>query len=145
MFEKLTPGQEIETTVVQVSGDTVFIDLNAKSEGVISTAEFTDSDGNVSVKVGDKIKVFYLGEKNGENRFTTKIAGESADDSILENAFKNHIPVEGHVEKEIKGGFEVTVALGRVMLKFTLLNPNLEKKDFEEIIREIKRLRDSLK
>ena len=38
-----------------------------------------------------------------------------------------------------------TVALGRVMLKFTLLNPNLEKKDFEEIIREIKRLRDSLK
>ncbi len=38
-----------------------------------------------------------------------------------------------------------TVVNGRVMLKFTLLNPNLEKKDFEKIIREIKRLRDSLK
>ncbi len=33
-----------------------------------------------------------------------------------------------------------TVVGGRVMLKFTLLNPNLEKKDFERIIGEIKRL-----
>ncbi len=33
-----------------------------------------------------------------------------------------------------------TVVNGRVMLKFTLLNPNLEKKDFIEIIGEIKRL-----
>ena len=38
MFEKLTPGQEIESTIVQISGDTIFIDLNAKSEGVIPTA-----------------------------------------------------------------------------------------------------------
>ncbi len=119
MFEKLTPGQEIETTIVQISGDTVFIDLNAKSEGVISSAEFADSDGNISVKVGNKIKAFYLGEKNGENRFTTKIAGQSADDSMLENAFKNHIPVEGHVEKEIKGGFEVTVGSSRAFCPYS--------------------------
>ena len=58
MFEKLTPGQEIETTIVQISGDTIFIDLNAKSEGVISSAEFADADGNISVKAGDKIKAF---------------------------------------------------------------------------------------
>jgi small subunit ribosomal protein S1 len=119
MFEKLTPGQEIETTIVQISGDTIFIDLNAKSEGVISSAEFADADGNISVKAGDKIKAFYLGEKNGENRFTTKIAGQSADDSMLENAFKNHIPVEGHVEKEIKGGFEVTVGSSRAFCPYS--------------------------
>lgn len=119
MFEKLTPGQEIETTIVQISGDTVFIDLNAKSEGVISCAEFTDAEGNVSVKPGDKIKAFYLGEKNGENRFTTKISGQSADDAMLENAFKNHIPVEGHVEKEIKGGFEVTIGSARAFCPYS--------------------------
>lgn len=119
MFEKLTPGQEIETTIVQISGDTVFIDLNAKSEGVISCAEFTDAEGNVSVKPGDKIKAFYLGEKNGENRFTTKISGQSADDTMLENAFKNHIPVEGHVEKEIKGGFEVTIGSARAFCPYS--------------------------
>lgn len=119
MFEKLTPGQEIESTVVQISGDTVFIDLNAKSEGVVSSAEFTDSDGNITIKEGDKIKVFYLGEKNGENRFTTKIAGQSADDSMLENAFKNHIPVEGNVEKEIKGGFEVKIGAERAFCPYS--------------------------
>ena len=27
------PGQEIETTIVQISGDTIFLDLNAKTEG----------------------------------------------------------------------------------------------------------------
>ncbi len=109
MFEKLTPGQEIESTVVAVSGDTVFIDLSAKSEGVVSAAEFADETGALSVKEGDKIKAFFIGEKNGEMRFTTKIAGDTADNSMLENAFKNRIPVEGHVEKEIKGGFEVRV------------------------------------
>lgn len=119
MFEKLTSGQEIETTVVQIAGDTVFIDLNAKSEGVIPTSEFTDSDGNLTIKEGDKIKAFYLGEKNGENRFTTKIAGQSADNSMLENAFKNHIPVEGHIEKEIKGGFEVKIGSERAFCPYS--------------------------
>lgn len=37
-----------------------------------------------------------------------------------------------------------TVMKGRTMLKFTLLNPNLSEKDFEDIIREIKKLGDSL-
>ncbi len=35
-----------------------------------------------------------------------------------------------------------TVVNGRVMLKFTLLNPNLDKKDFEKLIARIKRLGD---
>ena len=37
-----------------------------------------------------------------------------------------------------------TVMNGRVMLKFTLLNPRLTKKDFEDVIGALKRLRDSL-
>lgn len=121
MFEKLTPGQEVETIIVAISGDTVFIDMSAKSEGVISSAEFADENGNLSVKEGDKIKAYFLGEKGGEMRFTTKIAGgnNGADDGVLENAFKNRIPVEGHVEKEIKGGFEVTVAGKRAFCPFS--------------------------
>lgn len=109
MFKKLVPGEEIESTVVAVNGDVIFIDMSAKSEGVISSSEFTDENGNLSIKVGDKVCAYFLGEKNGEMHFTTKIAGDSADDSMIENAFKNGIPVEGHVEKEIKGGFEVSI------------------------------------
>ena len=119
MFEKLTPGQEIESTVVQISGDTVFIDLNAKSEGVISAAEFLDENGNMKIKEGDKIKAIFTGEIRGEMKFTTRIAGEDADDSMLENAFKNHLTVEGNVKGEIKGGYEVLIGNKRAFCPFS--------------------------
>ena len=38
-----------------------------------------------------------------------------------------------------------TVKDEKVMLKFTLLNPNLEKEDFPPIISEIKQCRDKVK
>ncbi len=108
-MNKLEIGQEIETTIVAITNECVFLDLNSKSEGVLDTAELLDKDGKMSVSENDKIKVFFLGYINGEMRFTTKIAGEKADKSMLENAYKNGIPVEGKVEKEIKGGFEVKI------------------------------------
>ena len=104
-MQRFNIGDSFETTVVAVTDSTVFVDLSAKSEGVIDVAEFKDDEGNVSVKEGDKLKVFFTGEM----RFTTKIGGNSADDTMIENAYKGGIPVEGHVEAEIKGGFEVKV------------------------------------
>ena len=108
-MNKLEIGQEIETSIVAITNECVFLDLNSKSEGVLDTAELLDKDGKMTVSENDKIKVFFLGYINGEMRFTTKIAGEKADKSMLENAYKNGIPVEGKVEKEIKGGFEVKI------------------------------------
>lgn len=112
-------GDSFETTVVAVTDSTVFVDLSAKSEGVIDAAEFADADGNVSVKTGDKIKVFFTGEVRGEMRFTTKIGGSAADDVMIENAFKGGIPVEGHVEAEIKGGFEVRLGGKRAFCPYS--------------------------
>ena len=106
-------GQMIETTVAAISNDTVFIDLGLKSEGFVNKSEFCDENGNCSIKEGDKIKVYFLGGKNEELHFTTKLAGQNAGKSVLENAFKNGIPVEGHVTKEIKGGFEVMIGTSR--------------------------------
>ena len=82
-MEKLEIGQQIETEIVAISGDTIFLDLSSKSEGVLLKAELADENGNVSVKEGDKIKVFYLGEKNGESCFTTKISGQKADEMLM--------------------------------------------------------------
>lgn len=113
MQNRFEIGQAFETTVVAVTDSTIFIDLSAKSEGVVDRAELADENGNVSVKEGDKIKVFFTGEVHGEMRFTTKIAGGKADKEMIENAFKNQIPVEGHVESEIKGGFEVKIGSTR--------------------------------
>lgn len=115
----LEPGQEIETEIVAINGDSVFLDLNTKSEGVLDSSELIDKNGNLKANVGDKIKVFFLGSNHGEMKFTTKIAGESADKSMLENAYKNHIPVEGHVEKEIKGGYEIKIGDSRAFCPYS--------------------------
>lgn len=118
-MEKLEIGQEIETEIVAIGNDTIFLDLNSKSEGVLPRAELADENGNLSVKEGDKIKAFYLGEKNGEARFTTKISGQSADKSMIENAWNSGIPVEGVVEKEIKGGYEIKIGGARAFCPYS--------------------------
>ena len=118
-WNRLVPGQQITTVIAAISGDTVFLDLSAKSEGVLDANELKDKDGKLKVKEGDKINAFFVGLTNGEMTFTTKIAGEKADNSMLENAYKNQIPVEGNVEKEIKGGFEVKIGQTRAFCPYS--------------------------
>lgn len=103
------PGQEITAPIVAIANDCIFLDINSKSEGILDKQEMMNEDGSLKVKEGDTVSVFFLGAENGEFHFTTKISGQKATKSLLENAFANGIPVEGHVEKEIKGGFEVKI------------------------------------
>lgn len=119
MQNRFEVGQPFESTVVAVTDTTIFIDLSAKSEGVVDRAELADENGEVSIKEGDKIKVFFTGEVRGEMRFTTKISGGKADKEMIENAFINQIPVEGHVEAEIKGGFEVKIGSTRAFCPYS--------------------------
>ena len=126
-------GDSLETVVVAVTDSTVFVDLSAKSEGIVDAAEFKDEDGNISIKEGDKIKVFFTGEVRGEMRFTSKIGGSSADDTMIENAFKGVIPVEGHVEKEIKGGYEIKLGSKRAFCPYSQMGFKDKKEPSEYV------------
>lgn len=119
MKNRFEIGEAFETTIVAITDNTIFIDLSAKSEGVVDRAELADENGEVSVKEGDTIKVFFTGEVRGEMRFTTKIAGGKTDNTMIENAYKGGIPVEGHVEAEIKGGFEVKIGGARAFCPYS--------------------------
>ncbi len=112
-------GEEIETTVVQISNDTVFIDLGLKSEGFVDKAEFIGENGKCTINEGDRIKVYFVSSNRDELHFTTKLKGENAGLEVLENAFKSGLPVEGHVEKEIKGGFEVKLGTSRAFCPYS--------------------------
>ncbi|GAB1457018.1 MAG: S1 RNA-binding domain-containing protein [Spirochaetia bacterium] len=118
-IERLQPGQMVETQIVSISKDSIFLQLSGKSEGVLERAELADQEGNLSVKEGDTVKVFFLNSKNGEMNFTTRISGEKAGPAMLESAYKNGIPVEGVVEKEIKGGYEVKIGESRAFCPFS--------------------------
>ncbi|MRR53419.1 MAG: 30S ribosomal protein S1 [Deltaproteobacteria bacterium] len=107
---RLTPGQKVSARVLKVSSEWLLIDTGHKGEGFVDLKEFTDADGGVTVKEGDTITVHFLSSRQGEMRFTTKIGGSGSGSAQLEEAWQAGVPVEGAVEKEIKGGFEVKLA-----------------------------------
>jgi len=118
----LTPGSKIEAKVLKITKDWVFLDTGRKGEGVLDIKELTDAEGNVGVKVGDKVSAWFISSRNNEMRFTTKVGGgasASAGNAQLEEAYAAGIPVEGVVEKEVKGGFEVKVAGSRAFCPFS--------------------------
>jgi small subunit ribosomal protein S1 len=107
---RFSPGQIVEARIVKISLEWIFLDLGGKSEGYLDRKELVDEEGNLSLKEGDVIQAYFLSDANGELRFTTRITGGEAGRHYLEEAWESGIPVEGLIEKEIKGGFEVKVA-----------------------------------
>ncbi|MBQ9495166.1 MAG: 30S ribosomal protein S1 [Treponema sp.] len=97
-------GQLIDGRIVAVTDDTVFVDVNCKSEGRIPRAEF----GNTEPKTGDvvTVKLIKVFGKNGP-----EISKKQADEKRLwkdvSHAFKEKTPVDGTISKVVKGGFEV--------------------------------------
>lgn len=108
--KQLSPGEKITATVVEISPDSIFLDIGEKSEGFLDRKELEDETGSVTVSPGDTLEVYFLSTDRNEMLFTMKIGSGTASRAHLEEAYRSGIPLEGHVEKEIKGGFEVTIA-----------------------------------
>ena len=102
-------GQLVDGTVVAVTDDTVFVDVNCKSEGRIPKSEF----GSKVPEVGDTVTV-KLVNKFGKNG--PEISKRQADEKRLwkdiTQAFKDKTPIDGTVSKVVKGGFEVDLGGG---------------------------------
>lgn len=104
----LKPGEQIAATVLQVGAEWVFLDVGQKGEGVLDVKELLDGDGRPTVAPGERLTVYFLGRSADELRFTTRIGGRSgAGTAHLEEAWRSGIPVEGRIEKEVKGGYEI--------------------------------------
>ncbi len=104
---QLRPGQKIEAKILQIGDDWTFLDVGQKGEGVLDTKELLDSEGQRTVDVGDKLGVYLLSRAGGELKFTMRIGGGASGTAQLEEAWRSGIPVDGRVEKEIKGGYEI--------------------------------------
>jgi len=104
---RIEPGQKVTATVLQIGAEWLFLDVGQKGEGVLDVRELTDAEGHVKVAVGDQLEAFFLSRAGGELRFTTRIGGGSSGTAQLEEAWRSGIPVDGRIEKEVKGGYEV--------------------------------------
>lgn len=107
---RFAAGEKIEAVIVNITSEWVFLDLGAKSEGYLDKKELLDENGNLTVQEGDTITAYFVSSRQGEKLFTTKLLNSKSVDDFLFNAYKSQIPVQGTVEKEIKGGFFVRVS-----------------------------------
>jgi small subunit ribosomal protein S1 len=106
---KLEPGQLVEAQIVKISSDWIFLDLGGKGEGYLDKKEMVNESGELTVKEGDTVRAYFVSAENNEMHFTTKVGSGPGKQSQLEDAWKNGIPVDGTVVKEMKGGFEIRI------------------------------------
>jgi small subunit ribosomal protein S1 len=106
----IKPGQRVEARIVKITPEWVFIDVGGKHEGYLDRKEFVDAEGKLTVKEGGTIRPYFLSSQHNEKLFTTKVGAGAAGRAFLEDASRSGIPVEGLVEREVKGGFEIKVA-----------------------------------
>jgi len=105
-------GQTIEGTIVSIGPDVALIDVGGKGEAVIDVAELKDDEGDIEVAVGDRIQAMVLSTAGGLH-LSRRLARGAATQRQLEDAFHAGLPVEGRVEKAVKGGYEVRIAKQR--------------------------------
>ncbi len=101
-------GEMVEGTIVSIGSDVAFVDIGGKGEATIDMAELADPDSGVQVKVGDTVRAVVVSTVGGL-KLSHKLVRGAATRQRLNDAFQAGLPVEGRVEKAIKGGYEVRV------------------------------------
>ncbi len=105
-------GQTIEGTIVAIGSEVAFVNVGGKGEATIELDELKDDDGDIEVAVGDRIKATIVSMSGGLT-LSRKLALGAATAQQLDDAFRAGLPVEGKVDKVVKGGYEVRIARQR--------------------------------
>jgi small subunit ribosomal protein S1 len=115
-YKKREPkeGDVVKGKIVSLGRESAFLDIGAKSDGVLELSELRDEEGKVTVQIGDEIeaRVVEIDGKAGSivlRRSLGRGRGEEGAKEI-QSALDNQIPVEGTVSAINKGGLEVQVA-----------------------------------
>ena len=102
----------IEGTVVRIDQETVLVDIGLKSEGYVPVSEFRDASGEMTVEVGDKIRVLMTREDGKKGYILSKkkadylAAWEKIGDSGQEGGI-----VEGTITARVNGGYSVDIGV----------------------------------
>jgi small subunit ribosomal protein S1 len=106
-------GDVLVGTVLLVTRDSVIVDINYKCEGQVPLTEFLDHEGNVMVKEGDEIDVYFEGTEteNGTVMLSHSKAEKFKIWRELERAFQSETPVEGVIVGKVKGGLQVDIGV----------------------------------
>lgn len=112
--EDVREGDIVRGRVVAITPKSVLVDIGYKSEGEIPLEEFTATDGQVRVGVGEEVDVFV--ESREDDAGLVVLSKERADrlkvwDEIAAACERDEV-IEGTVTGRVKGGLSVTVRGG---------------------------------
>jgi small subunit ribosomal protein S1 len=107
--KRIEKGQTLEGRIVAIGPEVAFVDVGGKGEATIDVDELKDADGRLDVAVGDRIQAMVVSTSGGLT-LSRRLAQGAATARQLEDAFDTGLPVEGKVERAVKGGYEVRIA-----------------------------------
>src|SRR5688500_6376818 len=110
--KRIEKGQTIEGTIVAIGAEVAFVDVGGKGEATIDLAELEDAEGNLEVAVGDRVQAVVVSTAGGLT-LSRRLAQGAATSRQLEEAFHSRLPVQGRVERAVKGGYEVRIGQHR--------------------------------
>ena len=110
-FGEVEEGAIVRREVVKVDEKTILVDVSFKSEGQIPINEFLDSEGNVTVAVGDKVDVYVVNknERDGTISLSREKAKRMQVLDELERILEDQEEVKGRIIRRIKGGYVVDI------------------------------------
>ncbi len=120
----MTPGAIVTGTVIDIDTDWVTVHAGLKSEGVIPRTQFLDDQGNLSLEVGDEVKVALetVEDGFGETRLSREKAKRAESWMELEAAYEKNDIVTGIINGKVKGGFTVDLNNIRAFLPGSLVD-----------------------
>jgi len=108
-FGDVEEGCIVKGEVVKIESDHVLVDVNFKSEGQIPIQEFHDHDGQLMIKMGDKIDVYVIKKNEGEGSIllSREKAKRMQIFDKLEAILDSNKVIAGKITRRIKGGYHV--------------------------------------
>jgi 4-hydroxy-3-methylbut-2-enyl diphosphate reductase len=115
-FKRLSKGERIEATVIQIENDRVFVNLGTKSEGILPLEELSDENLTTAIgqlTVGQKINVVVLRPEGAEgNPIVSKKRADFEEVwDRVERAHQSQETLNAMVVDRVKGGLVVDVGV----------------------------------
>ncbi|MCR3754789.1 MAG: 30S ribosomal subunit protein S1 [Candidatus Westeberhardia cardiocondylae] len=126
---EIRQGSIIQGTVLSIKKDIVLVDSGLKSESYIPIEQFKDNQGNIEVKVGDKIDVSLdqIEDGFGETILSRDKAKCYESWLILQKTYEEEKTIFGTIQGKVKGGFTVSINNIRAFLPGSLVDKNMRE------------------
>ncbi|MGR8942173.1 MAG: 30S ribosomal protein S1 [Gammaproteobacteria bacterium] len=150
---KMSPGDMLIGTVVDIENDMIIVSTHSKSEGVIPKWQFLNNDGELEVSIGDEVEVALdlFEDGLGATLLSRDKAKKNKAWAELENAFEKGATVVGRITGKVRGGFTVAVGALRAFLPGSLVDVRpirdtafLENRDLEFKVIKIDQKRNNV-